>query len=48
MKDFKVFYTTKEQDHCKVWVEAESKEDAKMVAREENWDIDTIGQVLEM
>jgi hypothetical protein len=48
MKDFKVSYTTKDDDLCHVRVSAYNKEDAKAEAKQEYWDIDEIIQVTPM
>lgn len=42
MKKFYIDYVDKGGDLCHVWVMASSKEDAKIQARQEYWDIDSI------
>ena len=42
MKKYYIDYTDKEGDLCHVWVNADSKEDAKCQAKSEYWDIDEI------
>ena len=39
MKRFNIDYIDKSGDLCHVWVTAASKEDAKIQARHEYWDI---------
>ena len=46
MKNWLVYYTTTEDDSCKVWTEAETKEEAEAIVREENWDFKEVVQVL--
>lgn len=50
MKQFKVVYvpTHDSDDVCSVWVYADSREDAKKVARSEHWDISSIISVNEI
>lgn len=45
MKKYKVDYIDASDDLCHIWVEAMSKEDAKLVAQDEYWDIKEIIQV---
>lgn len=47
MKKFIVKYTDRYDDLSTVWVMANSKEDAKHVARNEYWDIVCIVSVVE-
>lgn len=42
MKTYYIYYTTKSGDHAKVWVNANSKEDAIQQAEQEYWDIASI------
>lgn len=42
MKTYYIYYTTKSGDHAKVWVNANSKEDAERQAKQEYWDIERI------
>lgn len=48
MKDYRITYVTNEGDSCKVWLSAESKEEAESEARQEYWDIEEIISVSEM
>lgn len=44
-KRYYVTYTTKDGDIDTVWVEASSKKDAEIQAKQEYWDIDSIIRV---
>lgn len=50
MKKFKIRYipTYDREDMCSVWVYARNREDAKIVARSEYWDIEDIISVNEI
>ena len=48
MKKFIVKYTDKSGDLSSVWVSADSKEEAKRVAKMEYWDITDIIMVTEI
>ena len=45
MKKYLIRYLNKEGDSTKVWVEADSAEEAKQEALREYWDIETIVSV---
>ena len=48
MKKYSVRYLDKEGDSTKVWVEADSIEQAKQEVKREYWDIETIISVTPM
>lgn len=48
MKRYIVKYMSRDSELCFVWVEAESREDAKMQAKDEYWDIEDIVMVTEI
>jgi hypothetical protein len=50
MKDWKTTYeiSGEEGETCNVWTEAETKEEAETIVREENWDVERIVQTVEI
>lgn len=48
MKEYIAKYIDKDGDLCSVWEEATNREDAKLQARNEYWDIKDIVMVTEM
>jgi len=48
MPDYRIRYTTKDGDTCKVWLPAENEDDARDEAMQEYWDIEEITSVEEM
>jgi len=45
MEDYQIYYEDKDGDSCKVWLSAESVDDAKERVRDEYWDIAEIVSV---
>lgn len=48
MKRYKIWYTTLENDHTSVWLEAFSEDDAKDELRREYWDVLSIDLIEEI
>lgn len=48
MKRYEIYYTTLEDDHTSVWLEAFSEDDAREQLRREYWDVKRIDLVQEI
>ena len=48
MKRYNIWYTTLENDHTSVWIEAFSEEDAREKLKREYWDVLSIDLIEEI